>query len=154
MNYKDQSGFTLVEMLIVILVIAALSAVLVSIIDPRGSQGRARDGVRMNNVKNIAEGIESYRQIEGRYPDNNDPSDVDSTLMKTYIREWPEPLADDGSLDPDNYSYVYAQAGNGFVLYTRNSVGNCYKYQTDWTKYMECPISECTSAISLASDCF
>ena len=33
MNYKDQSGFTLVEMLIVILVIAALSVILISIID-------------------------------------------------------------------------------------------------------------------------
>ncbi|MBT6401312.1 type II secretion system protein [candidate division WWE3 bacterium] len=152
MNYKDQSGFTLVEMLIVILVIAALSVILISIIDPQASQGRARDGVRMNNVKNISEGIESYRQLEGSYPDNSDPSDEDSTLMKTYIKKWPDPLADDGSMNPDN-AYVYVQAGSGFILRTLNATGGCYKYQTDWSKVLECPIAECTNSISLASDC-
>ena len=60
---SNSAGFTLIELLIVISVIAALSVVLVSIVDPVGSQGKARDGVRLSHVKNLAEAIESYRQI-------------------------------------------------------------------------------------------
>ena len=153
MRYKDQSGFTLIELLIVIIVIATLSTVLISIIDPAKSQGRARDGVRLNTVSTLAEGIESYRQIEGSYPLNSDPTDPDSLLRTVYIKDWPKPLAGDGTIDPDNWSYRYYQAGSGFILFSPNSRGGCYKYQTDWYKLMECPVSECNNTLSSASDC-
>jgi prepilin-type N-terminal cleavage/methylation domain-containing protein len=153
MPFDKQKGFTLIELLIVIIVIAALSTVLISIIDPAGSQGRARDGVRLNNVKNLAEGIESYRQIEGSYPLDSDPADPDSLLRTTYIKEWPKPFADDGTLDPVNWSYEYYQAGSGFILYTPNSKSTCYKYQTDWYKMMDCPAVECTNNLSSSFDC-
>lgn len=153
MNYKNESGFTLVELLIVVFVIGALSAVLVSIINPSATQGRARDGVRLNNIKNISEGIEAYRQIEGSYPVNSAPANPNSTLMKTYIKKWPNALADDGAIDEDNYTYHYNKVGKGFVMYTKNSLGGCYKYQSDWAKVSTCPVSECSAAMSLASAC-
>ena len=149
---SNSAGFTLIELLIVISVIAALSVVLVSIVDPVGSQGKARDGVRLSHVKNLAEAIESYRQIEGSYPLDADPQNPASTLRTTYIRTWPSPLANDGTEDPA-WAYIYAQAGTGFVLYSPNSRGGCYKYQTDWRNAMNCPIAECSTDISLASDC-
>ena len=92
MNYKKESGLTLIELLIVVLVIGTLSAVLVSLIDPSASEGRARDGVRLNTVKNLAEGIESYRQIEGAYPANGDPTNASSLLRQTYLKDWPKPI--------------------------------------------------------------
>jgi len=153
MSFKNQSGFTLIELLIVILVIAVLSGILINFLDPTGSQGRARDGIRMNTISNLAEGIESYRQIEGSYPLDGDPANPDSLLRQVYIRDWPKPLADDGSVDPDNWSYRYYQAGAGFILFSPNSKGTCYKYQTDWAKMMECPAAECTNFLSSANDC-
>lgn len=153
LSSKNQQGFTLMELLIVVSVIAVLTIVSISIIDPTGSQGRARDGVRMSNVNNLSEGIESYRQIEGAYPLDSDPGDPDSLLMKTYLKGWPKPLADDGTLDSLNWSYKYAQIGDGFILYSPTSRGTCYKYQTTWHKLMECPEAECTNALSLVADC-
>ena len=150
---KNQSGFTLIELLIVIVVIAVLSSVLISLLDPTSSQGRARDGVRLNTVSNLAEGIESYRQIEGSYPLDSDPADPDSLLRTVYIKDWPRALADDGTEDPANWSFRYYQAGSGFILFSPNSRGGCYKYQTDWYKMMECPASECTNSLSSAADC-
>lgn len=149
----NQRGFTLIELLIVVLVISALSAVLVSIINPTGSQGRARDGVRLSTIKNLSEAIESYRQIEGSYPADADPQNPDSLLRSTYIRDWPQPIADDGTVDADNWSYLYAQAGQGFVLLSPNAMGGCYKYQTDWRNVKSCPIAECGTDVSLSSEC-
>jgi prepilin-type N-terminal cleavage/methylation domain-containing protein len=153
MKFKDQSGFTLIELLIVIIVIASLSTVLISIIDPEKSQGRARDGVRLNTVSTLAEGIESYRQIEGSYPLDSDPLDPNSLLREVYIKAWPKPLADNGTEDPVNWSYQYYQTSNGFILLSPNSRGGCYKYQTDWSKLMECPVAECGNFISSSPDC-
>ena len=148
-----QKGFTLIELLIVILVIAALASVLLGLIDPAAQSGKARDGVRLNTVKNLSEAIESYRQIEGAYPLDTDPTDENSTLRKSYIDKWPDPLSDDGSLDPDNWSYKYANVIGGIVLYSPNSHGGCFKYQTNWAKVMTCPAEECTTSLSLASSC-
>ena len=146
-------GFTLIELLIVVSVIAVLAGVLMTIIDPAGSQGKARDGVRLNTVKNLAEAIESYRQVEGSYPLDGDPQNETSLLRTTYIREWPAPVADDGAIDATSWSYRYAQAGIGFVLYSPNSQGGCYKYQTDWRNLMTCPAAECDTSVSATSDC-
>jgi len=154
MLYKKEHGFTLIELLIVVLLISALSAISISIISPSASEGRGRDGVRLNTVKNLAEAIESYRQIEGEYPLDGDPINEDSLLRQTYIKGWPKPLADDGSEDPTNWSYAYSQQGvDGFTLFSPNSRGGCYKYQTDWRGMMYCPVSECTIALSFDSDC-
>lgn len=153
MSYKKELGFTLVELLVVVLVIGALAAVLLSIINPTASEGRGRDGVRLNTVKALAEGIESYRQIEGEYPLNGDPTNSASLLRTTYIKDWPKSIADDGSIDDINWSYVYAQGGSGFVLSSPNSRGRCYKYQTDWNGMMDCPATECDLNLSLSLNC-
>lgn len=150
----NSRGFTLIELLVVVSVIIALSAVLINVIDPAATQGKARDGVRVNNVKNLSEAIESYRQVEGSYPANTDPQDANSLLRTTYIRDWPAAVANDGSIDATNWSYRYALAGQGFILYSPNAQGGCYKYQTDWRNIMTCPVTECSiTLVSPASSC-
>lgn len=57
---KHTRGFTLVELIIVIVVLAILAAI--SIVAYNGSQARARDTVRRNDVSAIAEAIALYRQ--------------------------------------------------------------------------------------------
>lgn len=152
---KNQKGFTLIELLIVIIMIGALTGISISVINPTGSRGRARDGIRNKNVKSLAEAIESYKQLEYKYPANGDPLDENSLLRTVYIDKWPEAQADDGSIDEDNWAYEYAQmsGGDGFVLFSPNSTGGCYKYQTDWSKVMNCPKAECSTNESLESAC-
>lgn len=93
MNKVASKGFTLVELLIVIVVIAILAAV--TIVAYNGAQGRARDSARYSDVKNILDALELYHSQNGVFPAN-------SPTMSTN----PGGCAIGGS-----YSYSYASDG-------------------------------------------
>ncbi len=59
-------GFTIVELLIVIVVIAILAAI--SIVAYNGVQQRTRDSVRLQDMASIAKALEVYKTVHGRYP--------------------------------------------------------------------------------------
>lgn len=59
-------GFTIVELLIVIVVIAILAAI--TIVAFNGVQSRARDAQRMADIKTIVKALELYKSTTGTYP--------------------------------------------------------------------------------------
>ena len=59
-------GFTIVELLIVIVVIAILAAI--SIVAYNGIQQRGRDSQRMNDLNQLSKIIELYNVDNGNYP--------------------------------------------------------------------------------------
>lgn len=63
---QRQHGFTIVELLIVIVVIAILAAI--TIVAYNGIQQRARDNARISKIQGIAKAIELYKVDNGRYP--------------------------------------------------------------------------------------
>lgn len=63
---KNTSGFTIVELLIVIVVIAILAAI--SIVAYTGIQQRARDSERKAELQTIATAVEMYYAANGNYP--------------------------------------------------------------------------------------
>lgn len=63
---KRVGGFTIVELLIVIVVIGILAAI--TIVAFNGMQGRARDNDRYTGVKAIIKALELYKVDNGRYP--------------------------------------------------------------------------------------
>jgi prepilin-type N-terminal cleavage/methylation domain-containing protein len=60
------SGFTIVELLIVIVVIAILAAIV--IVAYNGVQGRARDSRRLQDAETIVKALEAYKVTHGNYP--------------------------------------------------------------------------------------
>jgi prepilin-type N-terminal cleavage/methylation domain-containing protein len=64
---KSRSGFTIVELLVVIVVIAILAAV--SLVAYNGVQQRARDTQRMSDIDNINDAIQIYTADKGHAPD-------------------------------------------------------------------------------------
>lgn len=60
------SGFTIVELLIVIVVIAILAAI--TIVAFNGIQTRARDNTRISDLKNLQKIVELYKAENGVYP--------------------------------------------------------------------------------------
>lgn len=63
---KRAYGFTIVELLIVIVVVAILAAI--SIVAYTGIQGRARDTQRMQDMSTITKALEVYKIANGNYP--------------------------------------------------------------------------------------
>jgi len=63
---KSTSGFTIVELLIVIVVIAILATI--SVVAFNGVQMRARDAKRASDIATIAKALEAYYAVNGRYP--------------------------------------------------------------------------------------
>lgn len=64
LNFKD--GFTLVELLIVIVIIGVLSAILMA--NFVGVRQRARDAQRKSDLRQIQSALELYRADIGNYP--------------------------------------------------------------------------------------
>lgn len=67
---RTANGFTLVELLIVIVVIAILAAV--SVVAYNGTQDRANFSVMRADIASIQKAIEMYKSIHGTYPNSID----------------------------------------------------------------------------------
>lgn len=72
---KKQGGFTIVELLIVIVVIAILAAV--TIVAYTGIQARAKEAKTVSMVRSTANALEAYKAVNSQYPK------VSSTPMST-----------------------------------------------------------------------
>lgn len=63
---KSAKGFTIVELLIVIVIIAVLAAISVSAFN--GAQQSSRNSVRNTNIQQIMKLMEMYKTVNGDYP--------------------------------------------------------------------------------------
>lgn len=112
MRYR-QSGFTIVELLIVIVVIAILAAI--TIVAYNGIQQRARDSDRTADITAVQKALELYRVDNGNYPsvgtDNTgyNLSTLAAALIPTYISSLPN----DPNTSLTNYQYVRGSVASG-----------------------------------------
>ncbi len=63
---RSLNGFTIVELLIVIVVVAILAAI--SVVAYNGVQNRANDSAVQSDVRNLAMKVMEYHAINGEYP--------------------------------------------------------------------------------------
>ena len=68
MNFKSKSGFTLVEIMITVAIIALLAAI--AIPNLTRSKVSANDSSAQSTLKSIAAALENYYAINNRYPNN------------------------------------------------------------------------------------
>jgi len=108
MNLK-KTGYTLIEILVAISIIAVLTAV--GVTSFTSVNKKSRDAKRKSDIEQIRSALEMYRADNGSYPatDNLDDLEVDS-----YIAKIP--------LDPKDgqtgYTYVYTALGSPAYSYT------------------------------------
>ena len=122
MSYPKQTGFTIVELLIVIVVIAILAAI--SVVAYNGIQNRAKTTAGYQLAQNIIKKAEIYRQVEGFYPSyaqlraQNGPQEARlDELYSTGNR--PNPFdgeAADGGKRVGYYRYCGGTATNGATI--------------------------------------
>jgi type II secretion system protein G len=140
---KSRSGFTIVELLIVIVVIAILATI--TIIAFNGAQARARDARRDSSLATIKRALEMYKLDNGQYPYacSNDPNldctmpSLASYLQPTYINSFP--LLENKTGVPAMY---YAQASRYTIVVPYETKDPCktgVNPRTDYkTEYALC----------------
>jgi type II secretion system protein G len=112
-NTTTQRGFTIVELLIVIVVIGILAAI--TIVAYNGIQSRARDTARTSGINGVQKALELYRVDNGAYPSVGTDnigyalSSLATALVPTYIPRLPN----DPNTSLTNYQYVRGSAASG-----------------------------------------
>lgn len=137
-----RSGFTIVELLIVIVVIGILAAI--SIVAYNGIQGRARDTATLNSVESIIKALELYRVEHGRYPDESHFTNVQNFCTTEMAvgygysfandGSWMKPLVDGGYIA----SAPVSQPNNctTYIRYLSRPAGTSYNCTLDQSWYM------------------
>lgn len=129
---KATTGFTIVELLIVIVVIAILATI--SIVAYTGIQARARDSGRIAKVKDIAKALELYKIDNGGYPNIPDGNGQETT-SGSQTENWghndrlkilTDALAPYATFDPTSLSN--ATQGNYYYYYTSLAANNNQSY--------------------------
>jgi prepilin-type N-terminal cleavage/methylation domain-containing protein len=112
---KQESGFTIVELLIVIVVIGILAALVITTFN--GIQQKGRDTERETDIKALHGQLEAYYAQNGKYPtlanmnDNNGAASWVGTNLKGLDREaFHDPKAANGA-----YTMVGAAAANAYA---------------------------------------
>lgn len=107
---RKNQGFTIVELLIVIVVIGILALLVVTTFT--GIQQRARNTERQTDIKAIHSHLESYHAQEGRYPSLDELNDATFRSNNTRGLDddvWQDPRGTSGTLASspgvDVYSY-------------------------------------------------
>jgi prepilin-type N-terminal cleavage/methylation domain-containing protein len=77
MKMKRNAGFTIIEMLIVVTILAMLAGILIPVLDDAGES--AREARRQSDLKNVQAALESHRRTNGLYPDTADAWQGDMT---------------------------------------------------------------------------
>lgn len=128
-------GFTLVELLIVVSIIGILSGVAIAVLNPAKFKGKARDGVRKNDIAVIKGAIENYYAENNIYPVSvpfGSPW-LSPSGSTTYLKFVPQdPLIAGGS---SWTQYCYTSNGNNFVL--------CAKVEDTGSAYVPGGVTSC-----------
>jgi prepilin-type N-terminal cleavage/methylation domain-containing protein len=128
-----QKGFTIVELLIVIVVIAILAAIVV--VAYSGMQTRAKNTSVQSEIKQVQRLIESYNALNGSYPTTGGLSQVYTDANCSFAAD------SDGYKGTDwvpSLSAVTAQRlpQSSFGGTGRSGAGGCYAYSSDGTQYI------------------
>lgn len=139
---SKNSGFTLIEVLIVIAVIGVLAAGLVMVIDPISQLEKSKDKTRKADIKLAQSALELFYADEGFYPcfgasgcgwarlSGVDINNEETGSGITYLKDIPtgpgvdksDPCEEDEGLPPGEkyHGYVYATHNNGesYTIYT------------------------------------
>ena len=124
---KADSGFTLIELIVVLGMLGILYMLIISFIDPVTQLRKARDGARKSDLRQIQSALEMHRADIGAYPEqpavdvyrlNSTDCPTSNALTSgsiTFINKIPcDPKGT--SISYNNGNYYYSKSGSTYTL--------------------------------------
>ena len=118
---KSKAGFTLIELMLVVIIIGALVAMVLPRLSGRTEQARIQAG-QADIRSNIATALKLYELDNGSFPSTSEG--LNALLIKPGdSRNWNGPYLDHDPVDPWGHTYLYASPGNHNPDYDLSSRG-------------------------------
>lgn len=120
---KNKSGFTLVELLIVMAILISLAIMLIGAFNPIANVNKARDATRKKDLNRIKIAFEEYNNDKGSYPgksvldDLSDDNNCGSSIFTPWLVIWP--------CDPNE---------NHYVIFIESDRGGTFLESPSWFK--------------------
>lgn len=119
----SRKGFTIVELLIVVVVIAILAAI--TIVSYNGIQNRATDSVVQSDIRQLSKQLDSYNVTNGSYPTS------DAELTSIGIKMSKSNYGRNVVSGTDQYNIVYCRPQSDpsrYAIIASSKSGTLYQY--------------------------
>ena len=125
---KRQAGFTIIEMLIVVTILAMLAGILIPVLEDAAQA--SRDARRASDLKTVQAALESYKRVQGTYPDTGGAFQGDAPnfggmgydaagYIPALVPDFMQALPKDPSSefpDANDGGYMYASDGTDYKM--------------------------------------
>lgn len=126
---RNTLGFTLIELLIAVSILAVLS--IIGITTFQGTQSKARDAARKNDLSTLATALSIYREQNGKYIVQSSGTDIttcpsSSDTTSPFYNLIAPNLSTSAPIDPKTgsfYCYISVSNGQSFRLFAK--LENC-----------------------------
>jgi len=102
------SGFTLIELMVVVIIIAALAGMVLPHVLPASEEAKKK--IARGDIANISMALKMYRLHNGKYPASSQGLDV---LTAPDPKYGGEPYLEKDPVDPWGNKYIYKNPGAG-----------------------------------------
>ncbi len=118
---KNRNGFTLIELMLVVIIIGALVAMVMPRLVGRGEQARAA-AAQADIRANIATALKLYELDNGNFPGTDEG--LNALMVKpSSARNWNGPYLEKNPIDPWGQEYKYKSPGQHRTDYDLYSLG-------------------------------
>lgn len=108
---RKRSGFTLVEILLVIVILGIIAGVAMPKI--AGTGNKARIGATKYEINNLGQALDMFEMENGQYPQS-----LQGLLSNPGLQNWDGPYLKDKKLpeDPWGNPYSYSLSGDSYII--------------------------------------